>query len=317
MARRGAVTAYVDTLRPHRHDMCDPRERVFVSSSAFKARTVAAVVAECERRGVERLELTSSFPYYEGTREEVVEARRRGMRLLIHNYFPPPQHGFVLNLASGDPVTRRRSIEHCRAALVLSSDIGAPYYSVHAGFALDPKPSDLGGRLAVAERRTMHDTAQVFFESVELLCDTAQTVGVDLLIENNVISPPNLIDGRNELLLCVTAEGVHELFDAVRSSRLGVLLDVAHLNVSAMTLGLDRERTITQLRPFVRALHLSDNNGVVDDNRPFDRDAWFLPHLASFPEAELVIETRALDPLALAACMSTVATAAMRTPVGR
>ncbi len=285
-------------------------DRIFVSSSALKARTVAAAVEECERRGLTRLELTSSFPYYEGIRQDVIGARQRGIRLLIHNYFPPPQHGFVINLASGNPEIRGRSIEHCRASLALSAEIGAPLFSVHAGFSVDPRPSDLGGRLTIGGRRTRADTARVFFDTVSTLCDTAKTLGVQLLIENNVLSPRNLVEGRNELLLGVTAEDFHELFEAVNSPSLGMLLDVAHLKVSAQTLGVDRRQTLEEVRPYVRALHLSDNDGTTDNNQPFEQDAWFVQHLPMFPSAVCVIETIPLDPPALVACMRIIEDAA-------
>jgi sugar phosphate isomerase/epimerase len=160
--------------------------------------------------------------------------------------------------------------------------------------------------LAAGARRTKVDAAQTFHDTVALLCETAQTLGVDLLIENNVLSRRNLVEGRNELLLCVTADDFHELFDAVDSRSLGILLDVAHLKVSAQTLGMDRRQTIDQLRSYVRAVHLSDNDGATDDNQPFERDAWFVQHLPMFPNAICVIETRPLDAPALAACMRIV-----------
>ena len=281
-------------------------DRIFVSSSVFEAKTVPAVVEECGRRGLTCLELTSSFPYYAGVRQDVVAAKEGGMQLLVHNYFPPPPQGFVLNLASADPQIHRRSIEHCREALVLSAEIGAPFFSVHAGLSVDPSPSELGRRLAPAARRAKADAKKVFFDTVALVCETAEACGVDLLIENNVVSRRNFVEGRNEVLLGVTGDDFEELFEVVPRRRLGMLLDVGHLNVSARTIGMDRLKTIEQVRASVRALHLSDNDGETDDNRPFDRSAWFVPHLATFSHAFFVIETRPLEPPALAACLRIV-----------
>ncbi len=265
-----------------------------------------AAADECERRGLMRLELTSSFPHYEGIRAEVLAARQRGFQLLLHNYFPPPARGFVINLASENTEIRRRSVDHCLAGLELSAEIGAPYFSVHAGFALDPKPSELGRPVATGGRRALTDAGRSFVEVVARLCESAEALGVNLLIENNVLCPGNLVDGQNELLLGVTADDIHELFDVVRSRRLGLLLDVAHLKVSAQTLGLDRDASVEELSPYVRALHVSDNDGTVDNNQPFDRGAWFVQHLAKFPRLPCVIETEPLDPSTLAACVSIV-----------
>ena len=281
-------------------------ESVFVSSTALTARTVPEAVAECERRGLSQLELTSSFPYYPGIPEEILAMRRRGMRLLLHNYFPPSAQGFVLNLASANPTILKRSIEHCRTALVLSAEIGAPFFSVHAGFSVDPQPSELGRRLAPEARRSKEDAIKVFYDTIARLCETAETLGVALLIENNVVSRDNLVNGRNDLLLGVIADDFHALFETVSSGSLGMLLDVGHLKVSACALGFDAGHTVSEVRRYVRALHLSDNDGHVDNNQAFGRDAWFLPHLSLFPEALFVIETRPLEPSALEACMRIV-----------
>jgi sugar phosphate isomerase/epimerase len=277
-----------------------------VSSSAIEASTIPALVDHCRASQLRRVELTSSMPYQEEIAEQLAGARQWGMRWLLHNYFPPPRDGFVINLASADPAIRRRSIEHCRAALELSAAISAPFYSVHAGFTTDPRPTDLGGRFEPGTGRGLVDAARMFYESVAQLCETAERLGVNLLIENNVVTAPNAIDGRNDLFLCVSGDDVEALFTAVRSPSLGILLDVAHLKVSAATLNLSRDRALEQMRPHVRAFHLSDNDGLRDDNQPFGRDAWFVPQLSRSPHAQFVIETTPLDATTLAGCLSVV-----------
>ena len=67
-----------------------------------------------------------------------------------------------------------------------------------------------------------------------------------------------------------------------------------------------KDASVEELSPYVRALHVSDNDGTVDNNQPFDRGAWFVQHLAKFPRLPCVIETEPLDPSTLAACVSIV-----------
>ena len=75
-----------------------------------------------------------------------------GLAVRVHNYFPPPSTGFVLNLASDDEVVARASMNLCREALSLCGELGIPYYSVHAGFCVHCTPADLGRGLAELPR---------------------------------------------------------------------------------------------------------------------------------------------------------------------
>lgn len=280
-------------------------DHVYVSSSAIRAATVAQVFDECERRGLTNLELTSSVRYEEGQRRDVIAGHRRGFRLLLHNYFPTPQKPFVVNLASSDDEVRRRSIDHCRSALELSAEVGAPFFSVHAGFAVDPNPGELGHQLR-GSGRSLVNAARVFYESVATVCEHARDLGLMLLIENNVLSRRNLSGGQNRLLLGVTPDDFDELFEQVPNENLGLLLDVGHLKVSTETLRIDRARALERLQGHARAVHLSDNDATVDDNRPFGADAWFVRHLPALSGAACVIETGPLDGPALVACVRVV-----------
>ena len=61
----------------------------------------------------------------------------------------------------------------------------------------------------------------------------------------------------------------------------GLLVDVAHLKVSANSLGFDPSQMFDVCHERIAGHHLSDNNGLEDSNKPFDNDAWFWPHLRS------------------------------------
>ena len=59
----------------------------------------------------------------------------------------------------------------------------------------------------------------------------------------------------------------------------GLLLDVAHLKVSAATLGYPPVEMFEQCNRWVEAYHLSENDSQVDSNEPVREDSWFWPHL--------------------------------------
>ena len=54
-----------------------------------------------------------------------------------------------------------------------------------------------------------------------------------------------------------------------------LLIDVAHLKVSSNSLKFNPQTMFEICDPWIKAYHLSDNNGLSDTNEPFSEDAWF------------------------------------------
>lgn len=198
----------------------------------------------------------------------------RGARFLVHNYFPQPREPFVLNLAAVDDGIRERSVAMASANLRLSARLGAPFYSVHAGFAAAFTPESLGQRLEASLAIPRTAALELFQASLARLAAVASESGVDLLIEPNVVDRRNLVDGRNELLLLAEAAEIVDFLRALGHPRVGVLLDTGHLNVTATTLGFDRAAFVEQVAPWVRGLHVHDNDGSADQHRPLTAESW-------------------------------------------
>lgn len=212
-------------------------------------------------------------------------------QFLIHNYFPPPDEPFVLNLASPDDAIRARSLDHVLAALDLAARLGAPYYSVHAGFVVDPidiGPGSFRFPPISGESEAAH-AMERFIAAIKPAVAHAEKVGVGLLVENNVC----IVENRGKLLL-QTADEFIQLLDACRSDSLGVLLDTGHLNVTARTFHLDRTAFVDALGPYAKVIHIHDNDGIVDTHDPVGPRSWALdilrrPDLADVP---VVVEAR-------------------------
>ena len=210
---------------------------------------------------------------------------------MIHNYFPPPKEPFVLNLASADATIQQRSLDLVRQAIELCVRLGAPFYSVHAGFITDPYA--FGGTHFLFPDSDGPDAAHYAFDRfVSSLLEVSQYArqhNVGLLIENNMCLP----DLRGKLLL-QTAHELQELLDAVQAPNVGILLDFGHLNISARTLGVNRLEFIERLAPYIHAFHVHDNDGIDDTHKPPQPGSWILdvlrrPELADLP---VVIESR-------------------------
>ncbi|HJN46919.1 MAG TPA: sugar phosphate isomerase/epimerase [Vicinamibacterales bacterium] len=192
---------------------------------------------------------------------------------LVHNYFPHPAVPFVLNLASGDEQIRRRSMQFAMEALELCARLGAPFYSVHGGFITDPTGREGAGFAfpAPASADAGRRASERFGTAVEAVLARAQTLGVGLLIENNVCRAA--LRGR---LLCATSDDCVSLVAKRAEGGLGLLVDTGHLNVTARTYGFDRLAFLEAVEPYVGAFHVHDNDGTADMHEPCRPTSWVI-----------------------------------------
>lgn len=274
---------------------------VWVSSGAFKAKTIADLLDQADEAEISAIELSSGMPYAPDTLDAVRRAHDAGrQRFMIHNYFPPPARPFVLNVGALDNENLQNTKDLAKLSTDLAKDVGAPFYSIHAGFAARLSPDTLGRPEALAaslsakniDRKASYD---VMCDTVRGMADYASSLGLELLVENNVIAPVLLNRlGVNPLLLTAPRE-IAQFFDDVQHSNVGLLLDVAHAKVSAAALGCSPHSYFEELEAHVRCLHLSDNDGREDSNLPIQRDSWFLPYLRDLRDREIVIEVYRLE----------------------
>jgi len=265
---------------------------IYVSAGSFDIPLLGDIMNTCIEHGLTGVELGSSCQIPVDELKRIIESSSHVPELLIHNYFPRPETPFVLNLASDSPLIRARSVAHCIEAIDLCTDLTLPFYSFHAGFAVDAVPGQLGGPLCSAPRFSKAKAYRNFVKSLDELCGYAAEKDIRLLIENNVVIQENLVNGQNELLLGADAGELLEILAEVNSPVLGLLVDTGHLKVTARSLGFDREAFLLRVAGKVGAFHLSDNDGVSDSHLEFAEDAWFLSSLADFRHATLILETR-------------------------
>ena len=196
----------------------------------------------------------------------------------LHNYFPPLDFPFVFNLASLDPDVGTKSLQHVEMAMQWGVELDRPVYSFHAGYLLDPQVDELGNKIRNRKLYDRTEAMQYFLERVNCLSDYAYELGVELLIENNVLSASNMSEFDTPPLLMLTAD---ECVDVMQQTpnNVNLLIDVAHLKVTANSLNFDRVDFLSRCDSWIHAYHLSDNNGVYDGNESMGEDAWFWPYL--------------------------------------
>ena len=104
-----------------------------------------------------------------------------------------------------------------------------------------------------------------FYENMILLANEAKREGVTLLIENNVLSTANKAVFNEDPLLLTHPDEI-ESFMCEMPENVGLLMDVAHLKVSAKTLGFDPKQAHAKVKRWIQGYHLSDNDGHVHIN---------------------------------------------------
>ena len=205
------------------------------------------------------------------------------LKIQIHNYYPPPKIPFVLNLASEEPLVLADSIAHAKKAIRLASKISNKNVSFHAGFLFNPLPSELGKHMNIKSLLNRSVGFEIFCNSIRLLDDFAAKLQVQILVENNVLTVPNFEKFNKSPLLLCDPEEIIKFFSSV-PDRVGLLLDVGHLKVSANTLGFDAISALVELAPYVQGYHLSDNDGIADTNKRINSKSWFWKHLKRHAE---------------------------------
>jgi sugar phosphate isomerase/epimerase len=278
------------------------RKNVFVSTSSFRTRKLREIIELCLANGLTNLELSSNVEHSDDNLDLVRRFNGQPFRFLIHHYFPRPKDDFVLNLATDEPGVLDRGLAHCREAIGLCAELGIPFFSVHAGYALHASPEDLGRPLTRKKRIPYRDAYAGFVSSVRALAGYAGARGVGLAVENNAVAHFNLTGGKNEILLLADAEEALTFHREVACENLSFLVDLGHLNVASVSLGFDRAAHLEKLLPLSAALHLSDNDGRTDSNQPFSADSWFIGHLKRGAGKPVVVESGPADIETLLSC---------------
>jgi endonuclease IV len=265
---------------------------IAVSSIAYLGKPVEAFVESCIKNEFIP-EFSSGMPYKEKMSEIFLKAKTR--KKFAHNYFPAPEIPFVLNLASNNKDIRRKSILHCVQGLQLSEKAGAPFFSAHAGFCIDPDPSELGQKLSQSKNINRDLNYRIFIESLHEVLKLSASTGLNFLIENNVLAKMNKHEDDTNPLLCVESAECIKVISDCNDKRIGLLIDTAHIKVSANTLGFSATDFFNETKDYIQCIHHSDNEGEYDNNMKLNNDYWFLDLIKNFKHIVHVLEVKKIS----------------------
>jgi len=239
---------------------------IYVSSACSKQRRIGAAIRELAKHGFQNIELSGGTEYYEGYEEDLLNLREKfNLNYLIHNYFPPPEDDFVINLSSLNDSIYEASVSHLRRSIRLAEQVGTKKYGFHAGFYVDIRINEIGKTISLCEPTGMEEAYERFCEGLKSIMRESKEV--EIYIENNVYSKSNFnIYGNQIPVMLISALDYEKL---KRHLSFKLLLDVAHLYVSSRTLNLDFDSQLDLMIMETDYIHLSDNDGYHDQNRGF------------------------------------------------
>ena len=249
---------------------------IYISTGGFNRIPAYKSVEKLIDYGAKNIELSGGTYSSENIRR--LKFQKKKVNFQIHNYFPPPQIPFVFNLASQNSLIAKRSFKHVQAAIKNCKQIGSNYYSFHAGFLCDIKVSELGKKIEKKKLFNRKKSIDIFLKRIRKLSILAKKMKITLLVENNVLTIKNRKEFKgNPLLMCDPKETLK--IAKQLPSNVKLLIDVAHLKVSAKTLKFDPKTMFSKCEKYIGGYHLSDNDGKSDTNKPFSSNAWFWKYL--------------------------------------
>ena len=251
--------------------------KVNLSTGGFPNFTGVEISKEIIDYGLKDIELSGGR--YDQNAVENIKKIHNKANFSLHNYFPPPKKSFVINLASANNFIFERSIEHAKKAIDICKITKSNAYSLHAGFRIDPDVNELGKKISPKKLIGSYKDALLRFqEALKILSTYSSEKKIDIYIENNVFSAQNKKSFDTNPFLLSTCEEIEQFLD-YKPSNVKLLLDVAHLKVSANSLNFNAKETLTRLKSYVSAYHLSDNNGLADTNDFIDSKSWFWKYI--------------------------------------
>ena len=237
---------------------------------------------------VDGVELGSTHLYHPDILKIVKENWKK--HKVTHNFFPAAKDSnFVMNIASSDPVIRKKSLSHAKYCIEFSADIGSSVYTIHPGFTamanvnkVDKKTYDFNFMEEKVDRRVAFSH---MVKSLDILVETAKKNGVKLAIETEgSLTKPGI-------LLMERIEECNELFSIFTES-LYLNFNLAHTRFASVEHGYDIADFIKSFYSKIALVEISHNNGKIDQHLPLIDNSYVFDYLPLLPNVPHILEFR-------------------------
>lgn len=240
---------------------------IYVSSACIHAKKIADILYQYSKAGIKNIELSGGTSYYQNIEKDLkFYSKNYEINYVCHSYFPPPKRDFVVNLAACNDEIYQKSIEHYINCIELLTHIECNVLSIHAGFYVEIVPKQIGKELSSDIIYDKNKSIDRFCSAYSIIDKLCKEHGIALYLENNVLNQRNFERFGKENLLMLTDYDTYE--ELHRELNFNLLLDLGHLHVSTRTLKKCYEKECEKFAPNVRWLHISENNGILDEHKP-------------------------------------------------
>ena len=251
-------------------------KKLYISTGGFKNLTPSEAIKKLNYNNIYNIEL-SGGKYEKDIGKKILKIDTKN-NIRTHNYFLYPKKNFVINLASENKIIVKKSIELIKRNILLAKKIKSKYVSFHAGFRFDPVPSSLGKPIQKMSMMTEKKALRNFRKNLKKLAIFSKKKGVEILIENNVLSHKNFQNFKCNPFLLSSPIQIQKFFK-IKIPNVSFLMDVAHFKVTCKTLKIDLFVSYKKIIKLINAYHLSDNNGLADTNSKITKKSWFIKNL--------------------------------------
>ena len=251
---------------------------IYISSACSKQKIISHAITELVEQGFKNIELTGGTQYYENYERDLLELKDKyNLNFLIHNYFPPPEEPFILNLASLDKNIYEKSIKHLKKALDLTRLLGGNKFGFHAGFFVDRPIEEIGKKFGRSKLYDREKALNNFTDGFYRLKDEFKDI--DFYIENNCYSASNYqVYGSKAPFMLLNFQDYEELRKKIDFK---LLLDIGHLMVSAGTFDIDFKKEFQDMFKISDYIHISSNDSKHDQNLGLEKKSQLVEILNS------------------------------------
>jgi len=266
---------------------------IYISTSCLKdGENIFTVLDSYNEFRIENIELGATHQY--ANQKRLIQyINSFHHNLTVHNYFPPPKNELIINLASQNKNTLKKSLNFIKRSIRFCTKINVKLYSLHGGFILDPDSNfKFKNNLKADSYSTSYQNAfDTFLKSVKEVNEYAEKRRIKIAIENNTLSESTITSYKSPLVLMCRTEEFNQLFKYVQSDNLGILLDLGHLKTTSYWIGIDKNKFIRGIEGKVFEIHVSENNGKRDEHKKLTEDSWCLKRLHRFKNTPITLES--------------------------
>jgi sugar phosphate isomerase/epimerase len=239
---------------------------------------MADMVSELAGLGFKHIELTGNVQHRENIAETLIQLQAEyGIDFLIHNYLPFEPADFVLNLATTNSDLQGKTRVLIQNAITLSRKLGKALYSIHPGFMHDLGPEQHDNFFVkIAPEPNSRDT---FYHALQDIVRPMLPNNFRIAVEN--LAPRS---SQETYSFVCTPGDIFDFLDYFEDApNIGLLLDLAHLNIAARMRRFNKDQVLDTLLDVyldrIFEIHVSENDGFKDFHQVSDLDSWQIQFL--------------------------------------